>query len=194
MKLHGARVAGVALLAACGSLRDDPGRGLVLTGADGAPHAPLEEAGDRLLALIFVDTDCPIANAFSPEITRLQQEFEPRGVVFRLVYPDPDLELADVQRHLSEFRLPGGALLDPEQLLARQVGARVTPEAAVLRRGELLYRGRIDDTYVDYGKRRAAPTRRDLHAALTALLEGRPVEAPRTPAIGCFIPEPPEPR
>ena len=64
-----------------------------------------------------------------------------------------------------------------------------TPEAAVFADGELVYRGRIDDRFVDFGKTRAAATTHDLAFALQAILDGRPVPESRTRAVGCFIPE-----
>jgi hypothetical protein len=59
----------------------------------------------------------------------------------------------------------------------------------VIARGEVTYRGRIDDRYVDLGKKREAPSQRDLRAALDAALAGRAVLTSRTKAIGCLIPD-----
>src|SRR5262249_19339099 len=68
-----------------------------------------------------------------------------------------------------------------------------TPEAFVLdARGEVRYRGRIDDQY-GVGTMRPKPTRRDLAEALTELLAGKPVSKPRTEAVGCRIGRLPEP-
>ena len=77
---------------------------------------------------------------------------------------------------------------DPHHVVVNRVGAAVTPEAAVLDAdGRVVYRGRIDDRYADFGVDRQHPSRRDLEEALTALLAGRPVTAPVMPAVGCFI-------
>ena len=65
---------------------------------------------------------------------------------------------------------------------------RITPEAAVFAPDrEMVYRGRIDDRYVDFGKTRARATRHDLTDALEAVLAGESVPNPRTEAVGCFI-------
>ena len=70
----------------------------------------------------------------------------------------------------------------------QQVDARVTPEAVVIdSQGNVVYRGRIDDRFVDFGKTRQSPTREDLSLALDAVLAGRAVDVPTTKAIGCFI-------
>ena len=49
----------------------------------------------------------------------------------------------------------------------------------------------VDDRYVDFGKRRALPVRRDLQEALEAVLAGEPIAEPRVPGVGCFIPDVP---
>jgi hypothetical protein len=93
-----------------------------------------------------------------------------------------------IKKHLQDFAYPGQAVRDPEHHLVRLTHAEVTPEAVVFNQDrEIMYRGRIDDTYVDFGQARPAPTRRDLAEALDATLEGRPVAQPETKAIGCYI-------
>jgi hypothetical protein len=66
-------------------------------------------------------------------------------------------------------------------------GATITPEAVVVANGKVVYRGRIDDRYVEIGVERAAPTTHDLADALTATLAGTPIARPITQAVGCFI-------
>jgi hypothetical protein len=52
----------------------------------------------------------------------------------------------------------------------------------------MLYRGRIDDRYVDFGRARPAPTTRDLREVLQALAAGSTLTLRTTPVVGCFIP------
>ena len=85
------------------------------------------------------------------------------------------------------YRFP--LLLDPELKLASFSGATTMPEAAVLSpAGGVLYLGRIDDRYVDFGKQRPHATELDLRNTLDAILAGKPVPAARTRALGCAIP------
>ena len=76
---------------------------------------------------------------------------------------------------------------DPTLALVKFVGATVTPEVAVVAGGRVVYRGRIDDRYVDLGRERPAPTRRDLFEALTAIVARKPVARAKTQAVGCYI-------
>ena len=80
-------------------------------------------------------------------------------------------------------------VLDPQNQLAVRTGARTTPEAVVIGADEMfVYRGRIDDLYADFGKRRPEPSTHDLRRALEAFLAGKTVPAAGGPAVGCFIP------
>jgi len=153
-----------------------------------APQSPdlFKSPTSKALVLLFVRTDCPIANRFAPEINRLAAEFSPRGVEFLRVYSAPSDTAEQVEKQTAEYGLTPPVLLDSTQQVARDCGARVTPEAIVmLPAGKTAYRGRIDDRFVDYGKARSEPSRRDLSLALEAVLAGQAVEVPETPAIGC---------
>jgi hypothetical protein len=90
---------------------------------------------------------------------------------------------------MTAFAYTGAAeaLRDPDHALVKAAGATITPEAAVFAGGHVVYRGRIDDRYVDLGLERPAATKRDLADALTAVMSGKPVHPPTTQAVGCFI-------
>lgn len=149
----------------------------------------------RPVALVFVSDVCPICNRYSPELRRLADDYADR-VDVRLVYPLPDATPERLEEHSREYDLAGLTLWDPKQQLSRWSGARVTPEAVVLTPDgagyRLVYRGRIDDWYVDFGKPRAAPTQRDLRDALEAVVAGDPAPFLQTKAVGCIIPTLPE--
>lgn len=187
----GALLAGVlvAVASGCGAsgrhaadsrddVRDIEGRAVVLSGG-GAPAASV---------LIFVRSDCPISNRFAPEINRLHAEFGPRGADFLLVYVDPDETEGTIRGHRRDYGYTCRAVPDPRHRLAARCGAAITPEAAVIvPDGEVVYRGRINDLYVDLGRARPAATTRDLADALAATLDHRPVAVARTRAVGCTI-------
>jgi peroxiredoxin len=156
------------------------------TTPDGQPVRLLDDPGATAVVLVFVRTDCPIANRFAPEVNRLTAEFAPRGVRFWRVYPAADDTAELVAKHTADYQFSTAPLLDHEQRLAKALGASVTPEAVVLRPdGQIAYRGRIDDRFVDYGKSRSEPSRRDLAAALEEVLAGDEVSVPKTKAVGC---------
>ena len=142
--------------------------------------------------LFFVASDCPISNGYAPEIQRLCAHYGSKGVGCALFYEDVQLDLPAARRHLDEYRYRGmPAAIDRERTIAGKGGASVTPQAVVVdAHGAIRYRGRIDNFYAALGKTRRHVTAHDLADALDAVLAGRPVSSPETPALGCFIAPP----
>jgi hypothetical protein len=168
------------------------GQSLDVLSLDGRHVDPFHVApSKRATVFVFTRTDCPISNRFAPTIEQLRREFEPRGVRFWLVFVDPAQPAAAIRAHLTEYGQHAIALRDPRHTLVEFSGATITPEAAVYVSGDgpprLVYRGRIDNRYVDFGRARSHPVKRDLREALEALLAGRAVVPQTTPAIGCII-------
>ncbi len=146
-----------------------------------------EPVSKRGTVLIFVGTECPIANRYAPEIKRISGEYEKKGFAFFRVYIEPIENAKLVADHTKAYSYLMPALLDPDKRLVRATGVRVTPEAIVLDlSGKLLYRGRIDDQNIEHGKIRPN-YRRDLRIALNEILAGKAVSIRSAAAVGCFI-------
>jgi hypothetical protein len=137
--------------------------------------------------LIFTTTDCPIANRYAPEINRLASTLAGQ-VRFMLVYPVPTDTDDRIRDHVRKFGYTMAWRRDVDQQLAAEIGISVVPEVAIQDRNRnVLYRGRIDDRYIAFGKDRPQPTVRDLERSLEAVLAGKPVPIKQTQAIGCIL-------
>lgn len=164
---------------------------LKLTDLQGQPADAFESGViSQATVFLFLRTDCPIGNRYAPEITRLHDEFLPRGIAFNLIYPDGAESPEMIRQHLADYALPPCRVLsDPAHELVALTGVSITPEVAVYDAAlRLVYRGRIDNRFVDFGKTRLAPSSHELRDALEAILAGRPVRTPTREAIGCPIP------
>ena len=164
-----------------GVVRDVDGRALdVFKPADGA---------GRINVLLFVSSDCPISNGYAPAIQKICAAYASRGASCSLIYEDAAIGPAAVRAHLKEFGYSGiPAAIDAGAGVARQVNATVTPQAVVIdATGQVRYRGRIDNRYLELGKPRQVVTVHALERALDAVLAGRAVATPDTPAVGCYI-------
>jgi hypothetical protein len=157
--------------------------------ADQRPFLLTEFNRSRGACIFFVGTDCPISNAYAPEIGRIIDEFSEKGIAFYLIYADRDLQPESAAEHAREFGFRCPAILDSRLELARALKATRMPEVVLLPpQGAAVYQGRIDDRYPAPGaKRREHPTTRDLRDALTAYLAGQPIAQPRTSAVGCYL-------
>lgn len=176
----------------------------IMADLDGVEHTVLEPgigglASTDVIAhvLIFTTVDCPIANGYAPEISKIVTDYARTPMRFYLVHVDPDVTEAAAQEHASSFRYALPVLRDVDQSLARALGVTKTPEACLIVRSSgaddvleerLVYRGRIDDQYKEIGRRRPAPTTRDLRDAIDAILFRSDVDVPRTDPVGCDLP------
>ena len=154
---------------------------------------PFDDPHARAVVLLFTRTDCPISNRYAPEIKRVAEAYSSQGVKFYLVYPDRDETPGGIDQHRAEYGYTMPAIQDPEHAWVSRAHATITPEAAVFvpvagKPGwRLVYHGRIDDRYVDFGKSRPFPKVHDLQNAIDAALAGHTVTPAETKAIGCFI-------
>lgn len=143
---------------------------------------------EKPLVSIFVMSDCPIANAAAPEIGRVLKQFQNLPIDIVLVYVDADVTIRKIQEHQSKYSLNGTALLDPYRKWSRHLAVNIAPQATVHRAdGTLVYQGRIDDRYNDYGKRKAEATSFYLFDAVMAVLAGKVPAVQKTEPIGCHV-------
>jgi Tfp pilus assembly protein PilF len=161
--------------------------GAALPTLDGRRVDPLAGTKAKAVVLLFTRSDCPISNRYAPEVERLYERFGSRGFDFWLVYVDPSEPEDSIRKHVREFGYKFDVLLDRRHELVKAAQVSVTPEVAVYSGGRLLYRGRIDDRYVGFGKSRQTASEHDLEDVLEAIASGRPLQPRTTHAVGCFI-------
>ena len=139
-----------------------------------------------LTVYVFTTTDCPISNRYAPEVQRLAAKFRSQAK-FVLVYPVPSDTPDMIRDHKKKYAYTLESVRDTDQKLVKQTGVTVAPEVALMNGAQLLYRGRIDDKYVELGRERSQPTTHDLEDALAAAIASKPVTVKETRAVGCFL-------
>jgi len=155
----------------------------------GGDKLTIPDTDKKVTVLVFLSCDCPIANAFAPELGRIYDAYKDKDVAFYRVYPDTSQSAEKINEHTDDYKYMFSAIRDEQQTLVKLSGARITPEAVVIKAdGSIVYRGRINDLFADIGKRRREATTADLRDAIDAALENKPVATPETKAFGCHIP------
>jgi hypothetical protein len=158
---------------------------------DGTVVDPLRASAGKVVALIFVRVDCPISNRYSPTIEGIARrtDLEHAGrVAFWLVYPDRSESAEKIRKHEREFGYDLPALRDVRRSLVAESHAQTTPEAAVFDANrKLVYHGRIDNLYEDFGRARPGATTHELEDAIRAALDGKTVANASVPSVGCYI-------
>jgi thiol-disulfide isomerase/thioredoxin len=153
----------------------------------GAPVDPIKAAAGKVVVLIFVRTDCPISNRYAPTIQHLSAQHAGKAA-FWLVYPDKAESAEAIRKHQRDFKYELPALRDLRHTLVKESRAQITPEAAVFDTNHrLVYHGRIDNLYEDFGRARTAATTHELDDAILAAINGKTPEADSVSAIGCYI-------
>jgi thiol-disulfide isomerase/thioredoxin len=159
-----------------------------LPAVDGKRYSSADFAAGPL-CVMFICNHCPYVKAVEDRLIRLAREYGARGVQFVAIcandaagYPDDAFDKLEARWRDKQYGFP--YLHDESQEVARAFGAVCTPDIFVYDRARrLAYRGRIDDAWKDESK----VTRRELAAALDALLAGVAPAAEQRPSLGCSI-------
>jgi len=153
---------------------------------DGANYAL---TGRKATVIVFLTHDCPIANDSQPALKAIHTKYKDKGVSMVGIYIDPRTTLKEAKKHKTDFGFAYNQSVDAKHALVKFLGAKVTPEAFVLNtRGEVQYRGRINNAYSDLGVRRNTVTDNNLDNAVSAVLAGKKPNPSRTKSHGCLIP------
>ncbi len=153
----------------------------------GKPVDPLHASPGKIVVLVFVRTDCPISNRYAPTIQQISARYS-GDAAFWLVYPDKTESVATIENHLAQYGYKLPALRDPQHALVKLSEAQVTPEVAVFdSSGRLMYHGRIDNWYQDFGHARSAPTTHELSDAIASVAGGKAPEVNTATGVGCYI-------
>ena len=159
---------------------------LDVTDVDGAVHEVGHGASPTVL--VFLATECPISNQYHGTLNALAERYSAAGVHVYGVLSDPSVTRVAAKMYGATHDIRYSLLFDASGILAQQFAPTRTPEALLLGRdGRVAYRGLIDDSFYDRGKRREGPPHRFLEEALVALIQGKPVPTPQTKPVGCVF-------
>ncbi|MFO0915115.1 MAG: redoxin domain-containing protein [Pirellulales bacterium] len=155
----------------------------------GTVHSFSSESDRAARVFVFMTGECPISRSYVPTLRRLAQEWGQGAgaVAIYGVWGDSTSKPEAIAKFAQEYQIDFPVLMDRDFALADQLGPQFVPEAFVVNsQGDVVYRGRIDDTYTDLGRRRPAATVNDLADAVSATVAGKPVPVAETKAIGCY--------
>ncbi|MEO8350682.1 MAG: alkyl hydroperoxide reductase [Chthoniobacteraceae bacterium] len=159
---------------------------LPLLDFSGTIHTLEQNDARRVRAFVFLSSECPVSQAGIPTLNRLAAEFA--GVEFFGVWSDATVTRGEAARHFAEWKVAFPVLHDSARMLAGVLKPTHVPEAFVLgAEGRLVYRGAIDNSFEETGRRRAQVEKHFLADALRAALDGKPAPVAETKAVGCMF-------
>jgi len=163
-----------------------------LKNIDGKTVALSDYKNSKGVIIIFDCNTCPYSKAYTERIIALDKKYDSQGFpVVAINANSPEISPGDsfdemVDRAKKKnYTFP--YLVDETQGVAKAFGATNTPHVfVVVREGQdfkLAYIGAIDDNTRDGSQ----ANKKYVENAVEALLAGKPVETPKTKAIGCGI-------
>ena len=160
-----------------------------LPSVDGRTFSRDDFQDRRALVVMFICNHCPYVQAVEDRIIELARDYDGSGVQVVGIcsndptdYPDDRPERLLERWHAKRYGFP--YLVDESQDVARAFDAVCTPDLYVYDGARrLAYHGRLDDNWKEPGRVK----RRDLAAALDAILTGSSPAREQIPSIGCSI-------
>jgi len=159
-----------------------------LPDTEGTVYRLSELAADGPVVVVFTCNHCPYALAWQGRLADVGREYAARGVHTVFInsndaerYPADSLEA--MRQRVDEEDWTAPYLHDESQQVARDYGARVTPDVFVVDDGlHVRYRGAPDQDY-DYPAANALW----LREAIDDVLSGVELRRPETEPVGCSI-------
>ncbi|MBM3468661.1 MAG: thioredoxin family protein [Alphaproteobacteria bacterium] len=140
--------------------------------------------------IMFICNHCPFVKHVFPEILKLTQEYEKKGITFVAIssndpvtHPEDGPEKMSALAKTLGFNFP--YLFDESQQIAKAYDAVCTPDFFIFD-GNLkcVYRGQLDDSRPNNS---IPVTGADLRSALDCLIAGKPIDSQQKPSMGCNI-------
>lgn len=167
-----------------------------------APHFELKDVTTRssirlsetphynATVIMFICNHCPFVKHINNELTRLANDYIPKGIRFLAInsndvenYPDDSPENMILSAKLYQYPFP--YLFDETQEVAKAYNAACTPDFFVFDSHlSLMYRGQLDDSRPGNS---VPVTGESLRQALDCILNNKALDFEQKPSIGCNI-------
>ncbi|STX38519.1 thioredoxin family protein [Legionella feeleii] len=152
-------------------------------GLDNSPQA-------RATVIMFICNHCPYVKHVNKELTKLANDYLPKGVRFLAInsndvekYPDDSPD--NMKKTAQTEAYPFPYLYDETQEVAKAYHAACTPDFYVFDSNlNLVYRGQLDDSRPG---NQIEVTGKSIRDALDCLLANQPINPDQKPSLGCNI-------
>lgn len=148
-----------------------------------------ESEKNKYEVYIFMHESCKICQYYSPVINALHENYSNDSISWSGIFPNDYSKFEDRENFKTKHQLGFTLRKDSLQILTTKFNATVTPEVVIYNstQDSILYQGRIDNGYVQIGKRRRVVTKQEFADALEAITRQQTIPVVSTDAIGCFI-------
>jgi hypothetical protein len=135
---------------------------------------------------IFLGLDCPISQKYAALLNQYYSKYK-ESFTWKAFVPQ-NVSKDEIKQFRDEYGVLFPLKRDSNLNATEKYEATVTPEVIVTdMRGDIVYRGAIDNWFFELGKYRQQITESYLDSALVAVLNSRTPYKTATEPIGCFI-------
>lgn len=150
----------------------------------------IKAQNDSLTVYVFLAETCPICQQQTYTLRELYEEYKDKKIGFVGVFPNIEMSNETTRaKFAKKYRLKFPLQLDENQQLTTDLNATTTPQVIVVQHksNQILYKGKIDNSFERIGKKRQVTTEFYLKNALDEILVGKNVSLQETTPVGCFI-------
>ena len=143
----------------------------------------------RFTVYYFLGEECKICQYYTPQMKDYHKTYASDSLSFVGLFPNKYSSTGGVIEFSEKYQIPFPLKLEFFATKTKLFDIKITPEVVVYdnEHDKILYKGRIDDSYVRIGKRRSVPTQFELEDVLQKIVTGQEVTTSPGPAVGCFI-------
>ncbi len=150
----------------------------------------LAQKSDSISVYVFLSETCPICQSVTIELKSLYSTYRDKGVSFTGLFPNQTMSTEETRRKFEKkYSIPFFLTFDKNQQMANKLAATTTPQVFVLRNSDnkVLYKGKIDNSFVSIGKRKQVVDEHYLRDALENIIQNKPANPAQTDPVGCYI-------
>lgn len=144
---------------------------------------------DSISINFFLIDECRISENMTSEINYLKGHFDSPQFNYHCYFPSQSSTEKKISKFVKNYNINISCDTDHDKLKTKFYGATVAPEVVVYdeKNQKLIYRGRINNSFAEVGKRRHIISSYDLRIVLEDVLNQKKVNVVETQAIGCYI-------
>lgn len=144
---------------------------------------------DKIKVYIFLLDECKICHHYSISLSELYEDYHSDQIEFIGLFPNFVSSTKQISIFKKKYKIPFVLKTDYYKSKSKKFGVTVTPEVVVYNetQDEILYKGRIDNSFFKLGKQRTHTTKFELRDALHSISQGEEILVKETESVGCFI-------
>lgn len=137
---------------------------------------------------VFMAEECPVCNYVAKSLSITSDTYQDQ-VKFVAVFPQRISNIKTASLFKKKYGLSHFIVeIDKDHSITNRLNGTVTPEVLVVDQNEnILYQGRINNSYASPGRMKHGKVKEDLRDNLKKILEGKKISKPWPEPIGCYI-------